>query len=379
MTDNAASAAGASARAMFFASASAPALLRGPTIAYAAEDGGGSGALSLDEAVALLESEPEERREAAPAAAGAERAATAAQAAPDAAAGQETGSEGETRSPDDAAGAAENQPDGSEAEADPSAVAPLEPPKYWSQDAKARFAELVPELQAVVLAQEGPREEAAAKAKAEAAQVRAQAEREIAGVSQLAEQLNVVLPQVLQEFRNRWGEAPDWVAFAQQHGADKMAVAKAKWEQDLGQVRQLQEAARQANVKAQETYVRTEMEKLKTLAPELVDSEKGVERRTEVSRYIATYGIPVAAIANISAAEITIARKAMLWDQAQAKSARPTPPPKPAASATAPLTRGGASVGTADPKTKQAQVRQQAFTKSRSIEDAVALLNALGD
>ncbi len=371
--------ANASPRAMFYASASAPALLRGAQAAYAADDGAGGGGLSIDAAIALLDKAEDEPAGGSAAAAhgqGSGEASEGAQGGPE---GQQTGSEGEASSPNDAAGAAENQPEGaSEAEAGEGAVALLGPPKYWSQDAKARFAELSPDLQAVVLAQEGPREEAAAKAKAEAAEVRAKADKDLSDVQKLAERLNVIVPQVLQNFRNRWGDAPDWVAVAREHGADKMAVAKAQWEADQAQVRELQQAAAAAGATAHQEYVRTEFEKLKTLDPQPTDPKDGPQLRADIARYLdETHKIPVAAVANISAAEMTIARKAMLWDQAQAKAAKATPPPKPAAAQTKPLARGAASAGPTDPKAKQVQTSRNRFAQTRSIEDAVALLNSM--
>src|SRR5437773_1566221 len=111
------------------------------------------GALSLDEAVALLDRRDDEREERAADDDDHEEFAGAA-SAPD---------EAEDRAEDPSAD------DEEEAEADPEGeVDRLEPPKYWSKDAKARFAELDPDLQAVVLSQEGPREAAAARTKAEA-------------------------------------------------------------------------------------------------------------------------------------------------------------------------------------------------------------------
>lgn len=366
MTDKTALVASASARAtsMPMSGAFNP-MLRGPQVVFAPEGEGGG--FSIEDAVAHLDAQEDD-----PADAGGADPAAAAPAA--------TPSEGAASAPEETPAAAENPAEGErETGAEPEAVAPAEPPKYWSQDAKARFAELTPELQAVVLAQEGPREEATAKAKAEAAQVRETAEKELAGVQQLAEQLQTFLPQALQTFRNRWGDNPDWVAFARDHGADKMVIAKAQWESERDQVAKLRQASDQAQAQAHEVYVRGEFEKLKTLDPELTDPQKGVERRTEVSSYLQKLGFPAQAIQKISAVEMSLARKAMLYDQAQAKAAKPNPAPKPAAAGTKPLARGGAAVGSTDPKVQQAQAAGAKFAKSRSIADAIALLNSQGE
>lgn len=378
MTDRPALLAGAAPRAMTGAPGGAfNPMLRGAQVTFA-PDGDGLGGLSVEEAVAHLDAfgGDEEEQHGQEARLG----EAPAQAAEGAQAGESQQSEGETRTPEDAAGEAENPPAGSEeAGAEEGAVAPLEPPKYWSQDAKARFAELNPDLQAVVLAQEGPREEASAKAKAEAAEVRQHAEKEMEGLGQLSEQLNQLLPRVLKNVADKWGTNPDWVAFAGQYGADKMAVAKAQYEQDRAEADQLQRVAAETDARAHVAYVRKEYEALKELAPELTDPKEGQARRTEVVTYLKAAGVPEHAITKISALEMTMVRKAMLFDRLQTKAATPTPAPKPAPAATRPLTRGAAAVGSADPKAKQAQAAGAKFSKSRSIADAVALLDSLGD
>lgn len=301
-------------------------------------------------------------------------------AAPEAAAAEtSTPSEGATSTPDEAAGQAENLPDGEETDAEPEAVAPAEPPKYWSQEAKAKFAELPPELQAVVLAQEGPREEATAKAKAEAAEVRAKAETELQGVQRFAEELQGFLPQAVQMFRSRWGDNPDWVAFAQANGAEAMTVARAQYDAERENLQQVAQATQVAEAKAHDAYVRGEFETLKTVAPELADPQKGPALRTEVTGYLVKQGIPPPAIHKISAVEMSLAHKAMLWDQAQAKAAAPKPAPKPTPPTTRPLARGSAAAGPSDPKAKQVQTAKSSFAQTRSVDGAVALLNALDD
>lgn len=373
MTARPADTAGAFPRALFHG-ASTNALMRGAQVCYAPDNGdAGGGGFSIDDAVASLNAHEDEE----PAGAGdGDQAGAAAAAAAD----DTSQSEGETSSPEEAAGAAETPPDGEEAGAEETgAVEPLEPPKYWSTDAKAKFAALDPELQAVVLAQEGPREQATAKAKDEAAQVKAQAEKQLQDVQTFAEELKTFLPQAVQTFRSRWGDNPDWVAYAQQHGAEAMSVAKVAYEAERAELQRVAQATQQADVKAHHAYVAQEFETLKTVAPELADPEKGAERRTEVTKYLQELKIPNDAIVRISAVEMSIARKAMLWDQAQSKAAKPNPAPKPAPSAQRPLARGGAATGPADPKAKAASTAKNRFVQTRSLNDAVALLDAQGE
>ena len=146
-----------------------------------------SGPLSVDQAIASLVPETvEETAPAAPVEAVAEPEIEA-EASP----AEET--------PDEA----EKPAEGDEETPEPEPVAALDPPPYWKQEAKAVFATLTPEQQAVVLEQEGPREEITAKVKAEAAERRQQADAEIGKVQQLASQLADFLPQALETFNAR--------------------------------------------------------------------------------------------------------------------------------------------------------------------------------
>lgn len=312
-----------------------------------------SGALSVEQAVAALTpAEPVEQQ------------APEAQAAPEP---EET--EGETSSPEEPATEAENPGDEEqETEAEPEAVAPVEPPKYWSQDAKAKFAELPPELQAVVLEQEGPREAATAKAKAEAAEISKQAQAEVGKVQQLAEALAERLPQWVQSFQDRWGtQTPDWLAYAQEHGAEAMTLAKTQFEVERQQLTEAAQAKELAAGQAYDAYVKAEVAKLKEVAPELATPEKG----QAISAYLAKAGVPPEALRNISATEMVLAHKAMLWDEAQAKLST-APKPKPAAPAPKAPVRPAAAVPAANP----ARTAINRFAQTRSVDDAVALLMA---
>jgi len=98
-----------------------------------------------------------------------------------------------------------------------------------------------------------------------------------------------------------------------------------------------------------------------------------------LARYLHGKGVPPDALVQISALEMSLARKAMLWDQAQAKAGTSNSTPRPGPSATRSLARGGASAGPVDPKVRRTAQARSRFAKSRSVEDAVALLNAQGD
>lgn len=281
--------------------------------------------------------------------------------------------EGAASAPEEAEGEAEQPAEAEETEVEAEAVAPADPPKYWSQDAKEAFGQLPPDLQAVVLAQEGPREEATAKAKAEAAAKSSAADAEMAKVTQLAEGLAEVLPRALQKFIHDWGVEPDWVAYGNEHGGDALAVRKAEYDADLKDLQSLHTAQAAAADQAHQTYVKAELARLAEIAPDLADPEKGGERRQVVVAYLKKHGSTDAEIRNISAAEMVIANKARLYDEAQAAlMARPTPKPTPAARSTAPVRPAAAQSQTPTERSRQAV--QAAFNLKPSKDNAIALL-----
>lgn len=332
-----------------------------------------SGALSVEQAIAALAPEPVEQE------------APEAQAAPE----PVENTEGETSAPEEAEDGAETPAEEAEAEAEPEAVAPAEPPKYWSQDAKVRFAELDPEMQAVVLSQEGPREEAAAKAKAEAAESTQRAQAEVAKVAQLAEALSERLPQWVANFKDQrtafleqWGGVePDWDLYEAQHGEQAATAAERQYrrdksrletaEQNLTEAAQVQQIAATQALQAQ---VQAELAKLADVAPDLVDPVEGPKKRDEIGRYLAQQGIPAEAAQRISATELVLARKAMLWDQAQAQL-KAAPKPKPAVPTPKAPVRPAAAVAQS-PTQRTAQQVANRFAQTRSVDDAVALLLA---
>jgi hypothetical protein len=270
--------------------------------------------------------------------------------------------EDDASEPDEAA-------DGAEDEEPAEAAAPVEAPVYWSQDAKAKFAELPPELQAVVLAQEGPREAAAAKAKQDAADYRAQADQEVFKVHKLAEQLNDFLPKALESFRGKW-DGIDWEAWVEQ---DPEAALKAKFAFDADQATlgKLQAATQEADDQAHVAFLKAEAAKLPELAPDLADPVAGPERRTKVAQHLLSMGIAPEALKTISAAEMAIAYDAYLYRQAKAGlTAVPKPKPTPAK----PVVRPAAA---APPQNRTTNAANR-FAQTRSVDDAIAVLLSRG-
>jgi len=315
-----------------------------------------NGPLSVDAAVAMLVDPPTEQE---------------APEAPIEAAEGEPEPQGEPEAPEVAEDGAETPAEEEEAEAAPEPEK-LDAPLYWKPEAKEAFSKLDPVLQAEILSQEGPREEAAAKAKAQAAAEVEKAQKDTAGVQALAAKLSEFLPQAIETFTQRWGE-PDWAVVAEEQGADRAFILKAQYDKEQAQLAQVQQATQTAQIEARKAFLQTEWKELEQIAPELTDPAKGQERRSEVIKYLIADGIPKEATDAISAREMRIARKAMLYDQLEAKAAL-KPPPKPTAPAPRPTARPSAAV----PQSSQRSAAANRFAQTRSVDDAVALLVAKG-
>lgn len=346
-----------------------------PPEAEAGGDAGAApetGALTMDQALAQLDSRDDDPRDEEDAG----DAGGQAEAGADGAAGDVDNSEGETRSPDDATEAGAENPDaeGEEGTDAEGAENPLDAPLHWKPEGKAKWAELPREIQAEILAQEAPRETIVAKAKEERTAI--EAERD--DTRKFAERLGEFLPQAIQTFRNRWGDNPDWVAYAQAHGADAMSIAKAQYEAETGQLRQAAAATVEAEQRSRNAFFTAEHTALATIAPDLADPKEGPARRGEVVKFLQSLGYTPQVLEMISANDMALARDAMLYRRAKAK---PSPtPPKPTPATTRPLARGGsAAAGAADPKARQAQQARNRFAQTKSTADAMAYLDSLED
>lgn len=245
---------------------------------------------------------------------------------------------------------------------------PLEAPKYWSHEAKAKFAALDPELQAVVLSQEGPREEAAAKAKTQAAEAIAAAQQEVAGVQKLAEQLSSFLPEAVKVFKDKWEEV-DWEAYAAE---DPTAAfqARLKFETEQKHLQSLAAATQEAERQAHQAFLKAESAKLPEIAPDLADPVEGPARRTEVAKFLLTQGVAPEQLQTISAVEMGLAYDAMRYRAAkQGLAAAPKPKPAPTKPV---IAKAPAAVATSS--TRPADQARHRFAQTRSIDDAVAVL-----
>lgn len=315
-----------------------------------------AGPLTVDAAIASLI--PPETEEVAP-------------EAPEKAAEEPEKPEGETSTPEEAEVEPEEQAEGEEGAEVAEAETLPDPPLYWSPEGKAKWPDLSPEARAEILAQEGPRETAVAKAKAEAADVSANAIAELGKVKALSEHLAEFLPKAIEVFQSKWGSDPDWVAYATEFGAEAMTIAKAQHDQDLALLQKTANATAEAQTQARDAYIKAEFATLAEIAPDLADPVEGPKLRTEITKFLIDTGLDAAAVRDISAVEMALARDAKLWREAKA-ALKAAPPKKPAAPAPKATVRPSAAAVAPNPS-KQAANR---FAQTRSVDDAVALLLA---
>jgi hypothetical protein len=249
----------------------------------APQDGG----LSIDQAVALLD----------------RRQAAAEGSDPEPLDDEDDGFAGAASAPDDAGEWAED-PEAGDVEAEAEVAGEVdrpEAPKYWSKEAKARFAELDPELQAVVLSQEGPREEAAARAKAETQAVRGEAIQQVELAAELIEALTEALPEAYGQWQAAWQDAPDWAAIAQTHGIEAANAAREQFAAEQARFARAQAAAAAAGQARQQLEAAREVVALRELEPDLLQEGRGDELRGEIGRYLLEKGVAPEALPHISA------------------------------------------------------------------------------
>lgn len=242
-----------------------------------------------------------------------------------------------------------------------------EAPAHWSAEGKAVFASLPPEAQAAILAEAAATSKVTSKKLEETAAERKAAKAERQRLIDISTQAESVVG-------NRWSQwtPQDWAALAAQD-PQKYTALKAQHDADQAVVQQATAARTEAEAAEHADWLSEQREALKTLSPELLDPVQGEKRLTELGEYITKEAAKVGAnvsLPNVGALEMSIARKAMLYDLGVSKLATKTAP----ASAT-PALKPSAVDGNTTQQRTEARVKER-FSKTGSIDDAVELLIA---
>ena len=255
-------------------------------------------------------------------------------------------------------------------------ASPVEAPHWWPAEKKALFEKAPPEIQAVVLEQEKNREAAVTRAQQAAAEARKRAETEATQMSQFNAALNELLPRAKKVFSSRWDQV-DWKTWAE---TDPEAAFKGRlqMEEEQRQLQQLDAAKQIAAAEQYKKFVSEEEEKLKTLAPDLCHPETGKTLRAELGKFLIERGARPEELPNVDARLLSLAYDAFRWQQAQAKAkAQIASKPKPAQAPQKTVVKPTASAPLRSPKQIKAEEALARLSRSGSIDDAVAFLNAM--
>lgn len=275
--------------------------------------------------------------------------------------------EGDDQSPDPDAPETASVEDGEEVE--PARPA-IEPPHFWSADAKARFGDLPYELQLVVQENEKAGSRATTQKLEEATLAKKAAEAKAEALTGLSERIEAAAEQAETTFANRWAgmDQAAWLKLSRDN-PNQFIQLKAQYDAEQDAVQRAQTAKDAAQQVRRDNWRGQQIEALKTLQPELVDPVKGAENLNVLGAYLVKQGAAEQDLPNIGALEMSIAWKAMQFDKLQELKPTLKQPPKPA------LRPGAASP--APPSVEREVVRlRNRFAQTGSREDAVALMLA---
>lgn len=264
-------------------------------------------------------------------------------------------------------------------EAQPTAAAPIEPPKSWSAEDRALFSKLPPEAQAVVSRRESEREAQFTRRAQEIADERKGFESERAAMQQhrsqyltsLQQLVAVALPEAAQ-FQN-----VDWAKLSAENPAEFVRLqglresAQSRVRAIAAEMQRVQQAQAQEQHQAVQRHLVAEREKLVAAVPEFGDPAKAPAFAKDLGSWLGRQGFSEQEIGSaMDHRLISLAVKAMRADQAEAArtsaaAKKANPPPRVQQPGT-----------TAAPDQGNGKVREAAgrFGRSGSVRDAAALL-----
>ena len=306
------------------------------------------GPLSVEEAVGLLDQPADEPSEAAP-----------------------TAGDAEDPDPEE-----EQATLGEEAEEDdPDAGPVIGPPRSWDADARAVFAKLPPDIQQTIVERESQRDRAVSKAQQEAGDARRRAEQEAGEIGQFKGALDQLIRRGQATFQDRWADfEQNFPTLVDQFGAEQALKWRAERDQEHAELARLNAAHQQAAQHQRARFVATEHQRLTELSPELSDPKTGGARRESLARWLIEQGVDRGVLPDLDARTVALAYDAMRFRVGahkvqEAKTTRPAPAPaRPGAKPTA--------AQAARPQHRTVETAKSRFAQTRSVDDAVALLNA---
>lgn len=256
---------------------------------------------------------------------------------------------------------------------DPEGVSAVDAPEWWDAEAKAHFADLTPEAQAVVRDQESKREAVVQKVKAQAAEVAALAKQDVHTAKALAERLAAALPDQRQQFDAYYGDI-DWQAYADQDPG----AAQKDWfayQEGLRYFDTAETAKAEAEALARQNFMREQGQRLHEIAPELAGSPETIKALVE---YLPKTGLPAEAIMQASAEELVILNESRLYRAMMAKAAAKTTTPPQKSTVPARVPPQGAARTAQPAKQREAQALHNRLSQTRDKDTAAKLIDTLG-
>ena len=267
--------------------------------------------------------------------------------------------------------APETASDEGEEQPEPEAPA-IEAPHFWSAEAKARFGELPPDLQLVVLENEKAGSKALTLKLEEAAAIRKEATARAKELSALNARIADAAIKAERAMTDRWaGMTPEaWLRLAHDDPA-KYTKYKAQFDAEQTIVQQAQFAKEDAERVARSQWRDEQVEALKTACPPLVDPVQGTANLGKLSDYLVSQGVAEQDLPSVGALEMTVAWKAMQFDELQ--KLKPTLKSQPKAAL-----RPAAAPPAIPSAQREIQTLKNRFAQTSSREDLVALMLAEG-
>lgn len=201
-----------------------------------------------------------------------------------------------------------------ETEEDTPPAPAIEPPRSWSKEDREVWAKVPREVQEIVAKREADRDKAINVAASQAGQLNAVLRDMDSKYQSLASNLKG-------DWQRRWGDV-DWVRMAREYTPEEYNHYRAQAEQELADLKAAEAESARVAAAARQAFLAEEGKRLAEISPELADPEKGKERRQKTAEYLVKQGFEASILGDISAVELTIAHKAMLWDEAQADAKR---------------------------------------------------------
>jgi len=257
-----------------------------------------------------------------------------------------------------------------EGEETPEPETAIEAPHFWSAEAKARFGELPPDLQLVVLENEKAGSKALTLKLEDAALSKKEAAAKAKELSELNARIADAADKAEQAFVDRWaGMTPElWLCLSRED-APKYIQLKAEYDAEQTIIQRAALAKEEADRAARGQWHTEQVEALKTACPDLVDPVKGAANLGKLSEYLVAQGVAEQDLPNVGALEMTVAWKAMQFDELQ--KLKPTLKTQPKAAL-----RPAAAPPAVPSAQRELQRLENRFNQTGNRDDLVALMVA---